>query len=97
MELSLLSLLTQRYTDPYCCINRRDCADPIKSKRSLEWVCLLFPALRFFTRNVSLQETEKHRVFVQLSNVFNLSDEPQGTDGSFQTPSRGVRVGNPAT
>lgn len=47
VALSLLSLLAQMHTDPYCCINRRDCADPIKSKRSLEWVCLFFTALRY--------------------------------------------------
>lgn len=45
---------------------------------------------------MSLRETERSRVFMQLRDGFGLSDVPQGTDGPSQTPSRGDRMGNPA-
>lgn len=96
VELSLLSLLTPMRSEPYCCANGRDCTDPIKARRSLEWVCLLSPALRFSLETMSLREAERSRVFMQLRDGFSLSDVPQGTDGPSQTPSRGDRTGNPA-
>lgn len=77
VELSLLSLLTQMRPDPYCCANRRDCTDPVRAKRRLEWGCLPSPALSFFTRNTSPWKAERKRVFMQPCHVFSLSDEPQ--------------------
>lgn len=93
VALSLLSLVAQIRSDPYRCTIRRDCTDPIKAKRRLEWVCLLSPALRF---SLETHPSERSRVFMQLHDVFSLSDEPQGRDGPFQSPSGGGRGGNPA-